>query len=158
MLALERRKQTGRNRRGAVTVEAALVTPMLITMLFGIIEFGFIFKDLLMLHQSAREGVRVAAIGATTSEINTRVQESTGDIALTADDIVAEFRTYNDGWSDWGTLGDYEGENNAPQNAQIRVTINYDHALICGAFFGRFTGDPGATTLPLTSSMVMSRE
>lgn len=158
MSGVEHSKKIRGSRRGAVTVEAALVTPMLITMLFGIIEFGFIFKDLLMLHQAAREGVRVAAIGATTAEIDTRVQESTGDLILTEDDIVAEFRTYNGGWSDWGTLGDFEGENNAPQNAQIRVTISYEHALICGSFFGRFTGDPGATTLPLTSSMVMSRE
>lgn len=158
MFAVERSKKLGGSRRGAVTVEAALVTPMLVTMLFGIIEFGFIFKDLLMLHQAAREGVRVAAIGATTTEINNRVQESVGDLSLTQDEIVAEFRTYNSGWSDWGTLGDFEGENDAPQNAQIRVTINYDHALVCGSFFGRFTGDPGATSLPLTSSMVMSRE
>lgn len=157
--------RTKMDSRGTVTVEAALITPLLITLLFGIIEFGFIFKDLLLLHQAAREGARVAAVGATTSEIETRILGSTSQLNLTAEDITpqqstspAEFRTYNAGWSNWGALGDYEDENNAPSNAQIRISIEYDHPLVCGGLFGRLTDNPGAEYFTLTTNMVMSRE
>lgn len=164
-MKLWKRNQTKMDRRGTVTVEAALITPLLVTLLFGIIEFGFIFKDLLLLHQAAREGARVAAVGATTSEIEARIVDSAAQLNLTADDITpqqptspAEFRTYSGGWSNWGALGDYDGANNAPSNAQIRISIEYDHELVCGAFFGRLTGQPGAEFFTLTTHLVMSRE
>ncbi len=48
--------------RGAVLVEFALVAPLLFLILFGIIEFGFIFKDSQALNNMARAGVRVGAI------------------------------------------------------------------------------------------------
>ncbi len=147
-------------RAGGVTVEAALLTPLLITLLFGIIEFGFVFKDLLVVHQAAREGARLAAIGAPTTEISDRVESSAP--TLTTEDMIItqEYRTYSGGiWSSWGTLGDIEGvENDAPANAQIRVSITYLHPLACGSFFSRFVGDPGDTTVNLDSAMVMCRE
>ena len=34
-----------RPERGASAVEAAIVTPVVVAMLFGIIEFGMLFKD-----------------------------------------------------------------------------------------------------------------
>ncbi len=145
-------------RGGSVSVEAALLTPLLITLLFGIIEFGFIFKDLLLIHQSAREGARVAAVGATTSEIAARIADSLP--TLTVDNLTTalEYRTYEDGWSAWATLGDYDGENDAPANAQIRISLNYVHPLACGPFFARLFGAPGATSMDLATGMVMCRE
>ncbi len=146
------------SRRGSVSVETALLTPLLITLLFGIIEFGFVFKDLLMIHQAAREGARVAAVGATTAEIATRITDSIP--TLNPDGLATElqYRTYDGGWSEWATLGDYGAENDAPANSQVRVALTYVHPLACGPFFGRFVGDPGATSVNLTTGMVMCRE
>ncbi len=59
---------------GTVSVEMAMVAPILITLLFGIIELGLIFRDTMTLNQAAREGVRVAAVGAPTSTILARLQ------------------------------------------------------------------------------------
>ena len=143
---------------GSVSVEAALLTPLLITLLFGIIEFGFIFKDLLLIHQGAREGVRVAAVGATTAEIATRIADSLPTLTVDELTITLEYRTYDDGWSSWATLGDYDDENDAPPNAQMRVSLTYVHPLACGPFFARFFGDPGATAMDLNTGMVMCRE
>lgn len=155
-MLIRSRKQL--RRKGTVSVEAALLMPLLITLLFGIIEFGFIFKDLLMIHQAAREGARVAAVGATIAEITSRVQDSAATLNLNALSITTEYRTYNGGWSSWAALGDYGEENDAPANAQIRVDLTYVHPLACGPFFGRFIGTPGATSVNLTTGMVMSRE
>jgi hypothetical protein len=57
-----------RSERGAVLVEAAFVFPVFLLLLFGMIEFGFIFKDSQTLDNMTRAGVRVAAItGNATS-------------------------------------------------------------------------------------------
>jgi hypothetical protein len=47
--------------RGAVAVEAALVTPLLFLLVFGIIEFGFVFKDWLGASSAVRAGARIAS-------------------------------------------------------------------------------------------------
>jgi hypothetical protein len=41
----------------------ALLLPLLLTIVFGIIEFGFVFNAQVSLTQSVREGVRAGAIG-----------------------------------------------------------------------------------------------
>jgi Flp pilus assembly protein TadG len=50
-----------RRERGAVAVEAALVTPIFILLVFGIFEFGMLFKDWLSVSNSVRAGVRIAS-------------------------------------------------------------------------------------------------
>lgn len=47
--------------RGSSAVEAAIVTPIVIAMLFGIIELGFLFKDYLAAASAVRAGVRLAS-------------------------------------------------------------------------------------------------
>ena len=59
----------GRRRdRGAAAVELALVLPVLFTMLFGVIDFGRLFNAEIQLSQAAREGARIAALGATAGD------------------------------------------------------------------------------------------
>ena len=41
----------------------ALILPVLLIVVFGIIEFGFVFNAQISLTQAVREGVRVGAIG-----------------------------------------------------------------------------------------------
>lgn len=48
--------------RGAVAVEMALVMPLLVAMLVGIIDFSRIFNAELQLSQAAREGARLASL------------------------------------------------------------------------------------------------
>ena len=47
--------------RGAVSVEAALITPILILLVFGVIEFGLALKDWLAVTSAVRAGARIAA-------------------------------------------------------------------------------------------------
>lgn len=58
------RRAWGRDRteRGVAIVEAAVVMPLLMVVLFGIIEFGFAYNDYLGLRSAAREGARLAAV------------------------------------------------------------------------------------------------
>jgi Flp pilus assembly protein TadG len=51
-----------REDRGAVAVEFALVFPILIAMLLGIVEFGFAYNTQVTVTNAAREGARTMAI------------------------------------------------------------------------------------------------
>lgn len=53
-----------RRSRGAAALEAALVTPLIVTMLFGIIEMSFLLKDNVALTSSVRLGGRTASANA----------------------------------------------------------------------------------------------
>jgi len=48
--------------RGAILAESALITPLFIFIIFGIIEFGGAFRDYLTLSNAASQGTRTAAI------------------------------------------------------------------------------------------------
>lgn len=58
-------KRRGRKRAegGAAAVEMALVLPILFLLVFGIIEFGFIFNRWISVVHAAREGVRLLSLG-----------------------------------------------------------------------------------------------
>jgi len=53
-----------RNQRGAVAVEAALITPFLCLLLFGIIEMSLLMRDTVSVNSSVRSGARVASVSA----------------------------------------------------------------------------------------------
>lgn len=48
-------------RRGSMSVEFALISPVLITLLFGIIEYGTLFSMMLSLQSATRDGARWGA-------------------------------------------------------------------------------------------------
>ena len=49
--------------RGAAAVEFAIVLPILIVLIFGIIDFGLFFYNDLLLTQAARDAARFASVG-----------------------------------------------------------------------------------------------
>jgi Flp pilus assembly protein TadG len=57
-----RRADGSRRNRGAVLVEFALVAPLLLILLFGIIEFGFAFVQMQEVRHGARETARLVAV------------------------------------------------------------------------------------------------
>ncbi|MDH3539764.1 MAG: pilus assembly protein [Acidimicrobiia bacterium] len=50
--------------RGATLVEAAIVLPIFFLLVFGLLEFGFGFKDWLTINHAAREGARISVAAA----------------------------------------------------------------------------------------------
>jgi Flp pilus assembly protein TadG len=69
-----------RNEDGAAAVEMALVLPILLLLVFGIIEFGFIFNRYISVTHAAREGVRHLALGVDPTEAELKAEGATGDI------------------------------------------------------------------------------
>ena len=61
------RRDTWRNDRGAAAVEFALVFPVLILVLIGIIEYGSVFNTQLMLTSAAMASTAVMEIATITA-------------------------------------------------------------------------------------------
>ena len=58
-----------RKQRGQATVEFALILPVFLLLLLGIMEFGLVFHEYLVVTHAAREGARVATLGGTDAEV-----------------------------------------------------------------------------------------
>jgi len=73
-----RRQQaaTGARDRGSVAVEFALLLPVLLLIIFGVIDFGRAISDQITLTLAAREGARLASLGYSTSAVQTRAQSA----------------------------------------------------------------------------------
>ena len=56
-----------RDERGAALVEFALVLPVLVMFVFGIVEFGRGYNAKIELASAVREGARYVALGGTTA-------------------------------------------------------------------------------------------
>jgi Flp pilus assembly protein TadG len=70
---LARMSRPGKNdhfERGAAAVEMALVSPLLLAMIVGIIDFSRIFNAEIQLSQAAREGARIASLQLGTLDVS----------------------------------------------------------------------------------------
>ena len=64
------------SERGAVAVEFALLAPVLVMILLGIMEFGRAYNVQVSLSSAAREGVRVMAINNNPAAARTAVKNA----------------------------------------------------------------------------------
>jgi len=59
-----------------VAVEFALLLPVLLLIIFGVIDFGRAINAQITLTQAAREGARLASLGYSASAVQTRAQSA----------------------------------------------------------------------------------
>jgi len=57
-----RRHRIIKSEKGASAVEFAIILPILIILVFGIVEFGIAYNNYIALTHAAREGARLAAV------------------------------------------------------------------------------------------------
>ena len=71
-----------RRRRGAAVLEAALVLPLLMIVIFGAIEFGYAFFVKHSLQNAARTGARRAVVADSNAEVQTNVDDALRGMGL----------------------------------------------------------------------------
>ena len=75
MVSMSRFRRRVRSESGAELIEVALTLPLLLLVLLGIIEFGFLFQEYEVVTNAAREGARQAIlIDKTDADVQTTVQ------------------------------------------------------------------------------------
>jgi len=123
------------HRAGTATVELALVMPLLLLLLMGIIElFGLLFEDFMILKNAAREGARIGATGASTTAIADRAENAASELSTEDLTITQQYGVYDEESWTWYTLGDISSDegmiNDAPTGAFIKVEVSYPHHLV----------------------------
>jgi len=76
--------QPDQGERGASLVEMAFVAPLVILLLLGMVEFGYLFGQYNEVRHSAREGARVAAVSNEDLDQDADGDFDTTDIVLYA--------------------------------------------------------------------------
>ena len=71
------------DERGQALVELALVLPILLLVLMGIIDFGRAFHGHLAVTSASRQAARVASLGRTDAEILTAARNAASPLAPT---------------------------------------------------------------------------
>lgn len=68
-------KRQLKSERGAELIEFALVFPLLLMVILGIVDFGFLFQRMEVVTNAAREGARIAVLpGYSEADVRARVQ------------------------------------------------------------------------------------
>ncbi len=136
-----------------------MVAPILILMLFGIIEFGLLFHSLMTLNNATREGARCASVGSLPVEINARIDGAAGRLDRDQLTVYLESRKWTGGyWSAWTPIVADGDRNSAEPGSQIRVRTAYNHKFIVGNLFSRFADDQVNNTKLVKASVIMRRE
>lgn len=112
------RRRGGSRARGGAIVEFAVVLPVLITILFGIIEYGWVFMVRQTLQHAAREGCRLAVLQTSVepyANVTARVDETLRAANLSGYQIMLT--------------------HNFPIET-VRISIPYNQVSLVGGFFG----------------------
>jgi Flp pilus assembly protein TadG len=129
--------------RGAAAVEFAIVLPLLVVFLFGIIEFGIIFYDKAMITNASREGARKGIVfrdpRVTVSEIQGVVDNYSSGKMITFGSSAAPVTTV--------TSGACVNHND---QLTVNVTYQYDFLLIPNFLGGVL---PNSITLEAATEM-----
>ncbi|WP_426996564.1 TadE/TadG family type IV pilus assembly protein [Pseudarthrobacter sp. N5] len=103
------------SERGAVAVEFALLAPVLIMLLLGIMEFGRAYNVQASLSSAAREGVRVMAISNDKTAAGTAAKNAAVSLSPALTNANISF-----------------GGDPCTPGAQITLTITYTLSTITG--------------------------
>lgn len=118
------RGETG--ERGAVAVEFALIFPVLIVILLGIVEFGSVLNAQLLVTAAAREGARTMSLSGSPAQAQAAALDAATGLApaLTTADVTISSPSCTAG-------------------ADVTVTVSYAKPSLTG-FFG--------ASMPLTGT------
>ncbi|MGY1605475.1 TadE/TadG family type IV pilus assembly protein [Geodermatophilus sp. SYSU D00815] len=109
-----------RGERGASAVEFALIAPLLVLLVIGIVEFGHAFQVHGQLSAAAREGVRTMALQNDPAAARAAVRQATA----TLDPAVADAQISITPAACPATGG----------STTVRLTIDYDMPFLTGMF------------------------
>lgn len=129
-------RRDGTRARAAAVVEFAVVLPLLLTILFGIIEYGWVFMVRQTLQTAAREGCRIAVLQTATEDaIEARIAQVMQPTGLTYSVSMTHATSGN------------------PVET-VEVSVPYNDVSLMGGFFGPHNYDIAGTCSMRKEGMV----
>jgi Flp pilus assembly protein TadG len=135
------------SERGAEIVELALVLPILMLVLGGIVDFGFLFKNYEVVTNAAREGARFAVVPTVTAgDVESRV-----DTFLSAGGLVPANATV--------TVDNVSVAIDSIRSVSaVRVGVLYPHTYMVLGPLMQLVGAAPLGTTPLRAAATMRHE
>lgn len=130
---------TSRHERGAAILEFVIVSALLIFVLFGIMEMGFMFSNSLTVASAAQQGARAAALSGNSRAVELAVYNAAQtlreprDFSFQSGNTVAEYAPQGSSeWQPWNP------DTPPPDgtNDQIRITVTYPYQYVTGNLLG----------------------
>jgi len=120
--------RSGRRQRGAAALEFALVAPVLLLMMLGMIDFGLRLDAEAVVVNAARDGARVASLGGDSGQARAAAQKAsypsatvTVECLLSTDLVTA---------CDNGATYDVARADKKTTSNVVRVTVTYRYSYI----------------------------
>ena len=107
------------SERGQTLVEFALILPIIVILLFGIIDFGLMLNHRITLQHAVREGARYAAVHDGCTDIQDRTKDRAGSAI-----------------SDRNTVSVSYEQNPAPGGSTVTVSAPFDWQFPLMSRFG----------------------
>lgn len=145
--------------RGAALVEFALAVPLLLVVIAGIVDFGFLFQRYEVITNAAREGARMATLpGYTTTAVDTYVRNYVQkglSLSTSAMSTVMPVGSVN---TTYGTVTvqNASGTNVTVDTATVDVT--YQHSWLLLRPMLALLSKSWGTTITLSASSQMRKE
>lgn len=143
-------RQRLRGSRGAELVELAVVLPLLLLLIGGIVDFAFMFQAFEIVTNAAREGARVGALpGYTRDDVIDRVDRyiAAANLPASASTTVTTINLAN---------GSGAG---APTSSAVSVAVTYPHSFtLLGPVVSLFGLGSFPDSITLSNTSVMRRE
>ena len=145
-----------RSQKGVSAVEFALVLPVLLLLVFGIIEWSIFLYDKAVITNASREGARAGIVYSYPDRI------SDADIKTVVNKYIGDhLKTFGDAPPGHSTVIERMGDGSSGDSLTVRVTYRYDF-LVFPDLSNLFTAsDPEAGLPPgidLTAETVMRME
>ena len=150
-----------RDERGAVIVEFALIFPILMLLVFGIVDFGWTIERGNVVNNVTRDAARVASLGGTYAQIQSSVTTGLADYDITAPgpDVRISITCANpDGTTCTGTASSYDAT--VTSGSSIKVQVLYTHRWITpvGTMCDLVADSCAGNTILITRTAEMGRE
>jgi Flp pilus assembly protein TadG len=100
-------------RNGQSIVETALVLPIIVLILTGIIDFGMLLNNYSIIINASREGARFAAVGCEDEEIKERIKNMTA--SLKQSNLTPDI---------------YPSQSMRKKGEEVTVTVGYNYSFI----------------------------
>lgn len=147
MVALTLRRRA-RSQRGAELIELALILPLLLFLIGGIVDFGLLFQAFQVVNSAAREGARLAILpGYTETDVQNRVAAYVTAAGLAATPVTTR-----------SVVAIANGGAGAPVSTGYQVEVQYLHTFTLISGLSALVGGALPSTVTLTARSVMRSE
>jgi Flp pilus assembly protein TadG len=144
-----------RDEHGGALVEFAIVMPLLMLIVGGIIDFGTLYYNKQVLTNASREGARAAVVRQLDADGNKIIiQES--DIQTTVENYCGNHGLLEFGESTTPTVS-APGVSTMAYPNDLTVTVSYTHTFLLSSLLNLFGAEIGPT-INLSTATVMKME